>query len=323
MTTATATLSVRVAAKKAEAQDICSFELVEVSGRGLPAFSAGSHVDIHLGDGLTRQYSLCNDPAESHRYLIAVLRDPATRGGSLAMHDRVQVGDLLQISAPKNHFALAHDAQRHLLLAGGIGVTPILCMAERLAATGAEFEMHYCTRSLERTAFAGRIAAAPFAPRVQLHFDDGPAGQRFDIAARLATPEPGTHLYVCGPKGFMDAVLASARQQGWPESQLHWEFFAAEVASKATDESFEVQVASSGRVVVVPKNQTVVQALAVAGIEVPTSCEQGVCGTCITRVIEGIPDHKDLYFTPEEQAANDQFTPCCSRAKSARLVLDL
>ncbi|MBP7914749.1 MAG: oxidoreductase [Vitreoscilla sp.] len=323
MTTATATLSVRVAAKKAEAQDICSFELVEVSGRGLPAFSAGSHVDIHLGDGLTRQYSLCNDPAESHRYLIAVLRDPATRGGSLAMHDSVQVGDLLQISAPKNHFALAHDAQRHLLLAGGIGVTPILCMAERLAATGAEFEMHYCTRSLERTAFAGRIAAAPFAPRVQLHFDDGPAGQRFDIAARLATPEPGTHLYVCGPKGFMDAVLASARQQGWPESQLHWEFFAAEVASKATDESFEVQVASSGRVVVVPKNQTVVQALAAAGIEVPTSCEQGVCGTCITRVIEGIPDHKDLYFTPEEQAANDQFTPCCSRAKSARLVLDL
>lgn len=323
MTTATATLSVRVAAKKAEAQDICSFELVEVSGRGLPAFSAGSHVDIHLGDGLTRQYSLCNDPAESHRYLIAVLRDPATRGGSLAMHDRVQVGDLLQISAPKNHFALAHDAQRHLLLAGGIGVTPILCMAERLAATGAEFEMHYCTRSLERTAFAGRIAAAPFAPRVQLHFDDGPAGQRFDIAARLATPEPGTHLYVCGPKGFMDAVLAIARQRGWPESQLHWEFFAAEVASKATDESFEVQVASSGRVVVVPKNQTVVQALAVAGIEVPTSCEQGVCGTCITRVIEGIPDHKDLYFTPEEQAANDQFTPCCSRAKSARLVLDL
>lgn len=323
MTTATATLSVRVAAKKAEAQDICSFELVEVSGRGLPAFSAGSHVDIHLGDGLTRQYSLCNDPAESHRYLIAVLRDPATRGGSLAMHDRVQVGDLLQISAPKNHFALAHDAQRHLLLAGGIGVTPILCMAERLAATGAEFEMHYCTRSLERTAFAGRIAAAPFAPRVQLHFDDGPAGQRFDIAARLATPEPGTHLYVCGPKGFMDAVLASARQQGWPESQLHREFFAAEVASKATDESFEVQVASSGRVVVVPKSQTVVQALAAAGIEVPTSCEQGVCGTCITRVIEGIPDHKDLYFTPEEQAANDQFTPCCSRAKSARLVLDL
>ena len=296
MTTATATLSVRVAAKKAEAQDICSFELVEVSGRGLPAFSAGSHVDIHLGDGLTRQYSLCNDPAESHRYLIAVLRDPATRGGSLAMHDRVQVGDLLQISAPKNHFALAHDAQRHLLLAGGIGVTPILCMAERLAATGAEFEMHYCTRSRERTAFAGRIAAAPFAPRVQLHFDDGPAGQRFDIAARLATPEPGTHLYVCGPKGFMDAVLASARQQGWPESQLHWEFFAAEVASKATDESFEVQVASSGRVVVVPKNQTVVQALAVAGIEVPTSCEQGGCGTCITRVIEGIPDHKDLYL---------------------------
>ncbi|MBT9594797.1 MAG: oxidoreductase [Vitreoscilla sp.] len=317
------TLSVRVARKTTEALDICSFELVEAGGGKLPPFSAGSHVDVQVGDGLTRQYSLCNDPAASHHYQIAVLRDPKTRGGSAAMHERVNVGDLIRISAPKNHFALAHDAQRHLLLAGGIGVTPILCMAERLAATGGEFEMHYCTRSRERTAFADRIAAAAFAPRVQFHFDDGPAGQRFDIAARLATPEPGTHLYVCGPKGFMDAVLATARAQGWPEPQLHYEFFAAEVAPSATDESFEVQVASSGRVVVVPKNQTVVQALAAAGIDVPTSCEQGVCGTCITRVIEGIPDHKDLYFTPEEQAANDQFTPCCSRAKSARLVLDL
>jgi vanillate O-demethylase ferredoxin subunit len=316
-------LKVKVAAKTAEATDICSFELVSADGTPLPAFSAGSHIDVSVADGLTRQYSLCNDPSESHRYLIAVLRDPGSRGGSVGMHDKVQVGDVITISAPKNHFQLAHDAKKHLLLAGGIGVTPILCMAERLAAVGGEFEMHYCARSADRTAFRERIAQSPFAAKVGFHFDDGDAGQKFDIAQRLKTPEPGTHLYVCGPKGFMDAVLNTARAQGWPEAQLHYEFFAADVSPKADDGSFEVQLASSGRVLVVAKDQTVVAALAEAGIEVPTSCEQGVCGTCLTRVISGEPDHRDMYLTPEEQAANDQFMPCCSRSKSARLVLDL
>lgn len=316
-------LKVRVARKSLEAVDICTFELVDVNGGPLPAFSAGSHVDVHLPNGLTRQYSLCNDPAESHRYLIGVLRDPGTRGGSRAMHERVHEGDVLAISAPKNHFPLAHEARRHLLLAGGIGVTPILCMAERLAIAGAEFEMHYCTRSRERTAFHDRIAASEFAPRVRFHFDDGAPAQKLDIAALLATPQPGVHLYVCGPKGFMDAVLGTARARGWPEAQLHYEFFTAEVVKSDSDESFEVKLASSGRIVVVPKDKTVVQALAESGVEVQTSCEQGVCGTCLTRVLEGVPDHKDMYLTPEEQAANDQFTPCCSRSKSARLVLDL
>lgn len=320
--TAAASMKVRVAAKVAEAEGICSFELVAHDGGALPSFSAGSHVDVTVG-GITRQYSLCNDPAESHRYVIAVLHDPAGRGGSAAMHQQVKVGDVLAISAPKNHFALAHDAERHLLLAGGIGITPVLCMAERLAAIGAEFELHYCTRSRERTAFAERIAASVFASRAMLHFDDGPAEQKFDIAARIAKPQAGEHLYVCGPKGFMDAVLGTARANGWPEAQLHYEFFAAEPAPAGADTSFEVQVASTGRVVVVPKGKTVVQALSEAGVEVQTSCEQGVCGTCITRVLAGTPDHRDLYFTPEEHAANDQFTPCCSRSKSARLVLDL
>jgi ferredoxin-NADP reductase len=156
--TAPTTLNVRVVRKAVEAEDICSLELAAVDGGPLPAFSAGSHVDVQLPGGLTRQYSLCNDPAETHRYLLGVLKDAASRGGSRAVHEQVQEGSLLQISPPKNHFALAHDAQRHLLLAGGIGVTPILCMAERLARTGAAFEMHYATRSKARTAFAGRIA---------------------------------------------------------------------------------------------------------------------------------------------------------------------
>lgn len=317
------TMSVRVARKQQEAEDIVSFELVAENGQSLPAFSAGSHVDVQLRGGVSRSYSLCNPPHENHRYLIAVLRDAASRGGSQAMHDGVHEGQLLQISAPKNHFELAHDAKRHLLLAGGIGVTPVLCMAERLANTGGAFDMHYCTRSLPRTAFHQRISSAAYAQQVQFHFDDGAPEQKLDLTALLARPEDGVHLYVCGPKGFMDAVLTTARDKGWPEAQLHYEFFAGAVVNTEDDASFEVQVASSGQIVIVPRDKTVVQALADAGIDVQMSCEQGVCGTCLTRVIEGIPDHKDLYLTPEEQAANDQFTPCCSRSKSARLVLDL
>lgn len=316
-------LQVRVARKAQEALDIVTLELVASDGRALPAFSAGSHVDVQLPGGITRQYSLCNDPKETHRYLIGVLRDPASRGGSQAVHDSVQEGDVLQISAPRNHFGLAHEAKQHLLLAGGIGVTPILCMAERLAITGAAFEMHYATRAPERTAFRDRIAASSFADRVHFHHDNGDAAQKLDLKALLASPQAGTHLYVCGPKGYMDAVLGTARAAGWPESQLHYEFFGAEVAKSDSDAGFEIRLASSGRIIMVPKDQTVTQALAAAGVEVMVSCEQGVCGTCLTRVLEGVPEHKDSYLTPEEQAANDQFTPCCSRSKTPQLVLDL
>ncbi|MFN4359598.1 MAG: PDR/VanB family oxidoreductase [Hylemonella sp.] len=317
------TLQVRVARKAVEAQDIVTLELVALDGKSLPAFSAGSHIDVQLPNGITRQYSLCNDPQETHRYQIGVLRDAASRGGSAAVHDLVKEGDVLTISAPRNHFSLAHEAKKHLLLAGGIGVTPILCMAERLANTGADFEMHYATRAPERTAFRQRIAASAFASRVQFHHDNGDAAQKLDLQVLLQQPKPGTHLYVCGPKGFMDTVLNTARSSGWPEAQIHYEFFGAEVAKSDSDASFEIKLASSGRIVMVPKDQTVVQALAAAGVDVMISCEQGVCGTCLTRVIEGVPDHKDSYLTPEEQAANDQFTPCCSRSKTPQLVLDL
>jgi vanillate monooxygenase ferredoxin subunit len=316
-------LAVRVTRKAVEADDICTFELASVDGTPLPAFSAGSHIDVQLPGGLTRQYSLCNDPAESHRYLIGVLHDAASRGGSAAMHSQVHEGTLLQISPPKNHFALAPHAPRHLLLAGGIGVTPILCMAERLAATGADFQMHYATRSRARTAFFERIQRAPFADRVHFHFDDGAADQKLHIDKLLAAQAAGTHLYVCGPQGLMDAALAAARAGGWDAPRLHYEFFGADVAPRADDGAFDVQLASSGRVIRVPAEQSVLAALADAGVIVPSSCEQGVCGTCLTRVIDGVPDHRDQYLLPEEQAANDQFLPCCSRAKSARLVVDL
>jgi vanillate O-demethylase ferredoxin subunit len=318
------TYTVSVARKTVEALDICSFELVSAdASTTLPAFSAGSHIDVHLPNGITRQYSLCNDSQENHRYLIGVLKDPSTRGGSRAMHESVDVGDTLQISAPKNHFALAHEAGSSLLLAGGIGITPILCMAERLANAGEDFQLHYCARTPDRMAFHDRIRRSAFSAKAWFHFDDGDVAQRLQLDTILTAPQPGTHLYVCGPKGFMNAVLEKARAAGWPESRLHYEFFAAEVVKSESDETFEVQIASSGKVVRVGKDVTVTQALASAGIEVPTSCEQGVCGTCLTRVIEGRPDHRDMYLSPDEQEANDQFLPCCSRSKSARLILDL
>jgi vanillate monooxygenase ferredoxin subunit len=313
---------VRIARKTVEALDVCSFELVDAGGGALPPFSAGSHIDVQLGHGLVRQYSLCNDPRETHRYLIAVLRDPNSRGGSLEMH-ALEAGQTLAISDPKNHFVLAHDVRHSLLLAGGIGITPILCMAERLANVGASFELHYCTRSAERTAFIERIRGSAFAEHAHFHHDDGPTEQKLDARVAIGAPKDDVHLYVCGPTGFMDWVLGTARELGWPEDRLHREYFAAAPIDTRDDGSFEVQIASTGAVIRVAADQSVVAALATAGIDVPTSCEQGVCGTCLTRVLEGTPVHRDMYLTPDEQAKGDQFTPCCSRASSARLVLDL
>jgi ferredoxin-NADP reductase len=318
-----ARLSVQVVRKRVEATDICTFELADPLGNALPSFSAGSHVDVYIGDGLVRQYSLCNDPRDTHRYMIAVLRVPASRGGSAVMHDAIQEGDLLEISEPRNRFQLAHGARRSLLVAGGIGVTPILCMAERLANIGADFEMHYCTRSPGRTAFMERIRRSSFGERVHFHFDDGPAGQKLDAERLLTHSRPDTHLYVCGPTGFMDWLLSTARAKGWPAQRQHREYFSSDMRAASDDKEFDVKIASTGKVYRIARDRTVVAALAQYGIEIPTSCAQGVCGTCLTRVIDGEPDHRDIYQTDAERARNDQFTPCCSRARSATLVLDL
>ncbi len=317
-------MDVRVAKKRFEAEDIVSFEFVAVNGAPLPPFSAGAHVDVYVLNGMIRQYSLCNSPSETHRYVIAVLRDPKSRGGSTYMHDAVYEGDLLSISAPRNHFPLVESASKSILIAGGIGVTPILCMAERLAQQSLPFEMHYCSRSLPRTAFVDRVRQSAFADRVASHFDDGAPEQHFAIDAVLKSPEPSDHLYVCGPSGFLDYVLNSARRLGWPETNLHREYFNAVSQIEITDlVSFDIEVASTGQVIAVPPEKTVVQALAEHGITIPVSCEQGVCGTCLTKVLAGEPFHRDMFLTDAEHARNDQFTPCCSRSKTARLVLDL
>ncbi|RUR31222.1 PDR/VanB family oxidoreductase [Vreelandella nanhaiensis] len=322
MTHTSPSLIVEVIARYDEALDIVVFELADPHGRELPAFSAGAHIDVRVKDGVIRQYSLCNHSDERDRYLIGVLRDPASRGGSSAMHDEIQIGDLVQISAPKNHFPLK-PAQRIVLLAGGIGITPLLCMAERLAHTDGAFELHYCTRSRERTAFYQRLVEADFAAQVHFHFDDGEPSQHLNLDTLLGQPDADTRVYVCGPKGFIDAVMTTCKANGWPNDQVHTEYFSGAEIDSSQDGSFEVRIASSGESFTVPADKTVHQVLSENGIEVMVSCEQGVCGTCLTRVLEGEPDHRDLYLEDHEHAANDQFTPCCSRSKSKVLVLDL
>jgi vanillate O-demethylase ferredoxin subunit len=317
-------IEVIVIRKQTEAEGIVSFELAREDGSALPPFSAGSHIDVHAPGGFVLQYSLCNAAAQEHSYLIAVLRDPASRGGSIAMHELVKQGDRIPISEPRNMFALAPNASRSLLLAGGIGVTPLLCMAERLAHAGAEFDLHYCGRTQSRMAFIERMRQSPFAGRVTLHCDDGDDSQKFDAASVLANPDPGTHLYVCGPTGYMDAVLAAAASAGWAPDRVHREYFAAPVSDAAlSNGAFNVKIASSGAVFLVPAEQRISDVLQANGIHIPTGCQEGLCGTCITRVLEGEADHRDVCLSDAEHAANDQITPCCSRAKSPLLVLDI
>ncbi|HEY4074495.1 MAG TPA: PDR/VanB family oxidoreductase [Herbaspirillum sp.] len=316
------TIKVKVVNKVQEALDIASFELEPVEGKSLPPFSAGSHIDVQVNGDIVRQYSLCNHPSETHRYLIAVLRDPTSRGGSVAMHDQIKVGDVITISEPKNHFPLT-QAKRSLLFAGGIGVTPILCMAERLAHIGADFEMHYAARSQDRMAFLERIKSSTFADRVHFHFDDGDAAQKLDVKKVLDGAPPDAALYVCGPTGFISYVIGSAEAAGKAANTIHKEYFGAVLQSSVDDGVFEVKLASSGAVYSVPADKTVLEVLVANGVDVPYSCEQGVCGTCLTRVLEGTPDHRDMYLSDEEQEQNDQFMPCCSRSLSKLLVLDL
>ena len=313
-------LQLRVAAKTSEGTDACSFELVHPKGAALPRFTAGAHLDVHIAPGLVRQYSLCNNPAEARRYQICVLKTEDSRGGSRAMHEAVQHGGLLSVSAPRNNFPLAQVARRSLLFAGGIGITPILAMAEQLAADGADFALHYCARSPARAPFRERIAASAFAAKASFHYSDG--GQHADLMALVGMPEPGTHLYVCGPAGFMDAVFAAALGQGWSEAQLHREYFAGATPSGA-DKPFDLRIASNGKLVHVASGTTALAALAAHGIVLPYSCGQGVCGTCVTGVLEGEPDHRDRVLSREQQLRNDCFTPCCSRARGGMLTLDL
>lgn len=312
------TLRVRVATRRLVAQDIVALELESADGTPLPPFEPGAHVDVHLGGDLLRQYSISNHAAERSRYRLGVLLDPNSRGGSAAVHAGCQVGQVLQIGRPRNHFPLRLETAHTLLFAGGIGITPILAMAHALHAAGRSFELHYCGRNAARLAFLGELKA--FGDRVHVHLDDGPATQHLAIDAVLAAPASDRHLYVCGPNGFMDFVTGAARRLGWAEETVHLERFGAEVNTDGAP--FTVVAARSNVTFEVQPGERIADRLAAHGIAVRMSCQSGVCGTCVTRVIDGMPDHRDHVQTPAEKAANRTITVCCSRSKTRRLVLD-
>ena len=313
-------LDLQVARITSETESIRSFCLAHPAGGELPPFTAGAHVDVHTPAGVTRQYSLCNEPWDTSHYMIAVLKEPRSRGGSRSMHDDVQVGTKLAVSVPRNHFPLVPSAHT-ILVAGGIGVTPLLGMAEHLCSSGQSFEFHYCARSQANAAFLERLRQSRFKESVHLHFDDAAPSARFDCASVLGAPACEKHLFVCGPSGFIEFVEQTARRAGWAETCIHHEHFSAGPAGSGS--RFEVVVASTGKTYLIPEGRSVAQVLNLEGVHVPVSCEQGVCGTCLTRVLEGVPEHRDLFLTDEERDGNLAFLPCCSRAKSAVLVLDL
>lgn len=314
-------LKVVVRKREEQGEGVVVLDLSDPAGQPLPAFEAGAHVDIHLKTGLVRQYSLCGDPANADGYRLGVLKDPASRGGSVAVHELLQEGREIEISVPRNHFPLASDAKRSILIGGGIGITPMVAMAYALNARDSDFELHYCGRSRSRSAFLDELGSAAFAARLHTHFDDEAAEQKLDLARVLGTPQVGVHVYVCGPAGFMDWVIAQALEAGYADDHVHREYFQVEV--DASGAGFEVVAQRSGKTVQVAEGQSIVDALTAVGIKIEVSCEQGVCGTCLCDVIEGEPDHRDVYLTDDEKSANDQILVCCSRAKSKKLVLDI
>lgn len=317
-------LKARVARKSALAEDICGLDLRALDGEPpLPAFQAGAHIDVHLPGGFVRQYSLCNSPQRNDGYQLAVQRERCSRGGSWAVHDVVREGDSLLIGGPHNRFALSCDASRHLLLAGGIGATPLMAMAWTLLEREADFEMHYFTRSAGRTAFREEIRTSPLAAHVR-HWYGDIAGERPTIDALLSQATAGTHLYVCGPAGFIDHAIEACVRHGVPSQRIHYErFLANPMPCVAEERDFTVVVHSTGQRIGVAARESVAEALARAGVSIPLSCEQGICGTCLTDIRRGIPDHRDRYLTEEERMAGNCFTPCCSRSLTPELVLDL
>jgi len=266
------------------------------------------------------EITIAHEP-EHHRYVIAVGLDQASRGGSRFIHQSLHAGDTLKISAPRNNFPLAEGAPQSLLIAGGIGITPLWCMVQRLQELGAPWELIYCARTRQHAAFLDRLEEAGARPpgRVRLNFDGEPGGRMLDIGSVVAAALPDTHLYCCGPNPMLTA-FEEATQSRAPAT-VHVEYFTAKTGP-AQSGGFTVVLARSGRSVEVPAGKTILDALLDADIDVPYSCTEGVCGTCEIGVVEGIPDHRDLVLSKEERAANRSMMVCCSGSKSGKLVLD-
>lgn len=319
------TLELFVRQVRYEGRNIQSYELVDPEGKALPPFTAGAHIDVHLANGTVRQYSLCNSPDDTHRYVIAVLRDDKGRGGSKTVHEQLRVQDRVRVSHPRNNFELGEGARKIILIAGGIGVTPIKSMAHRLAALDdADFELHYCARDAQCAAFTEELEALLGSDRLHLHFDGGDPSKGLDIARLLRNEaQDGTHLYYCGPAGLMRACADASAD--WPKGSVHAEHFKAPErdatpAARLPGE-FTVEIASTGQRLPVPVDKSIADVLKASGISVQTSCEAGLCATCRVRYLSGEVEHQDCILDQDDQRSF--LTICVSRAKSELLVLDL
>jgi vanillate O-demethylase ferredoxin subunit len=316
-------IRVRVEEAVEEAEGVRSLLLARRGPFRLPAYAPGAHVDVHCGEGIIRQYSLCGDPRDRRRYRIAVTRVARSRGGSRLMHSAVREGDVLEIGAPRNDFPLDEGAPHSVLLAAGIGITPIVAMAERLARLGRSFEMHYFSRGPSHTAFRDRILGSDYAARVALHEGLDPAATQARLREALTGRAPEGLVYMCGPGPFMDAARAIAGET-WPAEAIRLERFAAgPAAAGGPTAPFAITLARSGERYEVGADETILEVLERHDVNAAFSCEQGVCGTCVTAVIGGRVDHRDAFLTQRQRAAHDRMCLCVSRAEGDELVLDL
>lgn len=312
-------LNLVVAARTDETNEILSVDLVDPEGKCLPQFNAGAHVDVFIRDGLVRQYSICSAPSERYRYRLGILRTPQSRGGSSSLHAALTPGARLSVSVPRNAFQIKGEAEFCLLIGGGIGITPLMSMGYQLHEVGTPFQLHYCVRSRSQAAFIEELSRCKFKSAVNFHFDDGDPEQRF--ATKLFDGRQAGDLYLCGPTGFMEWVRASAIAAGFTAERIHSERFSP--VPLVGGSTFTVKAARSGVTAEVTGEQTIADALCAAGVPIQMSCEQGICGTCLTRVVDGVPDHRDLYQTDVEKAANTHITVCCSRSLSDVITLDI
>lgn len=314
-----ARLRVRVARKWNTAADVAAFELESIAGQ-LPTFQPGAHIDVHLPGGLIRQYSITNGPGQLDRYRIGVKLEPESRGGSEALHQTVREGDVLAISEPRNNFPLRRNAVRTVLIAGGIGITPLLAMAQTLRHSNLGFELHCFARSRDHLAF-GEILER-LGDSVTAHLGLSPDDTAAAIAEILQGRSPSDRVYGCGPAPMLAAVRELAAAAGWPEEAVHFEYFSNPTEIDDSS-SFEIDLARSALTLAVPAGQTVLEVLRDNGVDVASSCEVGACGTCSVGVIEGEPDHQDVYLTESEKQRGDRMMACISRARGPRLILDL
>ena len=314
-------LEMRISAIEKVGLGILSYEFVPVAGGELPAFTAGAHVDLHLPGGMVRSYSLYNSQNERHRYVIAVALDAKSRGGSKHMHENLKVGDVLKVGRPRNNFPVNEAAAKSLFIAGGIGITPLWCMIQRLNDIGRPWELYYCVRTREHAALKSAIESAGGANgTVHFNFDHEPGGKVLDLAPVIAAQPAGTHMYCCGPTPMIGAFEAAAASR--PPEEVHVEYFSAKEAPAASG-GFTVVLSKTGKEVFVPDGKTILDTILDLGIEVPYSCMEGTCGECVTEVIEGTPDHRDVFLTKQDHAANKKMMICCSGSKSPKLVLNI